>query len=114
MPSTVLDASPTAAVRAGRGRPARTDCTPVGARLKTALRAARHTNTTLAEHAGVHRSFVSGVIRGHCRITPELAVAAERLLGIDAADLIRLDNEQILAKRLTRVVELRHKGLANV
>lgn len=61
----------------------------------------------LAQAAGLSGPQVSAVLCGRERITPELAVAAERLLGIDALELIRLDNEQLLAKRLTRVLELR-------
>lgn len=61
----------------------------------------------LARAAGLSDPQVSAVLCGRERITPELAVAAERLLGLDALELIRLDNEQILARRMTRVIELR-------
>lgn len=96
-----------------RGRPpASENLPPAGLRIAEARLRRNVRLCDLAAACGRNSSQVSNMIRGRERITPELAVAAEDLLGLDAAELIRLDHEQVLAPRLTRVVELRARKAA--
>lgn len=85
----------------------RTRRSPAGRLIHQARRAQGVRVKDLAAAAGVGESHASNMLTDRERLTADFAFACERLLGLDAEALIRLEHEHLLAKPLARLAKLR-------
>jgi HTH-type transcriptional regulator / antitoxin HigA len=71
--------------------------TPLAQVVLDELRSQGLTQRELAIRIGYSEKHVSGVLRGYAGMSPVMALDMADSLGLDAAELLRLQNEQLLA-----------------
>lgn len=81
--------------------------TAVGLVIKTELAARGLRAKDLAARIGIRQAYLSAVMHGHEALSLDVALGIERALGLDAAELVRLDGERHLKARLTALARRR-------